>query len=140
MYKLFLQDFVSHHSYLKKTPEELKLTGKREVSLSGDISVSKIRQHSKALGMTFTEYCLAAISVAAHRITEGKEKLPFNSTLAISVGGQTVTSKDTFEPQNNLSVGFMAIQPFQTLAEAATYCKKALAPYTSQLYMSLWVI
>ena len=42
--------------------------------------------------MTFTEYCLAAISVATHQISGGKEKLPVNITMPMAVGGETVTS------------------------------------------------
>ena len=42
---------------------------KREMSISGDISVTELKQKAKNLGGALNEYCLAAISVACHEVT-----------------------------------------------------------------------
>ena len=67
--------------------ENGRVTNKRELSIGGDISVTEIKAKAKALGATFSEYVLAAITVACYEITDGKEKLPINFTVPMSVGG-----------------------------------------------------
>ena len=83
---LWQREFYRHLSWIKDM-ENGRVTNKRELSIGGDISVTEIKAKAKALGATFSEYVLAAITVACYEITDGKEKLPINFTVPMSVGG-----------------------------------------------------
>ena len=124
LYFLFGQELYRHLSWIKDH-EKGHVTGKRQVSLSSDMSLPDIKAKARALNITsISEYCLAAISVACYRVTDGKEKLPINLAMSMFLGADSPSaSLKDFEPCNKICSALMSIEAKNSLQQALPRCR-----------------
>ena len=129
-------EFVKHLSYLKNH-EGGRVTGEREFCLSGNIALAEIKSKAKVANLSVHEYILAALSHAVYRVTEGKERHPFNLVIPVNTK-DSVSDLSTFQPGNAICATFNTMKPCATMSEAYTESTRALDRFSDVTNANVW--
>ena len=131
-------EFKWHLSFLKDH-ENGHTTNHREYYVSGDIDLLDMSKKARSFGVSINDLFVGAISVAVHKVTQGRECQPINIVMPISTGDQIDDFKN-FKPANHVVVTFSSIPINSDFQSACQASRQAMSRYRNSNVLTLWML